>query len=130
MRRILMIALVTVAGRSWAEILIPPVTAPTFLALPALQEPHRLRGVAEVEGSVESVDTERQRIMLKDALDHNYDIEIGIDTPITDTEHGAMKLTDLKENDNVRIYYTTFDMKARQVDRTAKRFPLEFLYPA
>jgi hypothetical protein len=125
-----LIILATVAGAGWAELFIPPVPAPTFLALPALQDPHRLRGVAEVEGQVQSIDEHRRTIMLRDALDQEYRIQIGIDTPISDTEHGAMSLNDLKENDHLRVYYTTFDMTARQVDRTSKSFPMQFLYPA
>lgn len=82
-----------------------------------LQNPQRGRGIAEVEGIVESVDTVNPALALKDDQGHRWKIATARDTAITNTDNAHLSLTDLKQDDRVRVYYTTFNMTARQIDR-------------
>jgi hypothetical protein len=95
---------------------------------PALY-PEESNRVCEVEGMVQAIDAERQLVTLRDVRDHDYTVRILKETAISDSEHAFMSLTDLRPRDRIRVYYTTFDMGARQVDRVTPHFPAN-LFPA
>src|SRR4051812_43355815 len=103
--------LLLAAGLACAQI---PVMEPAYPRPETiLQHPERVSVLQEIEGRVQAVDVQNRYMTIKDALDREYRIQIGVDTPVSDIDHVFMKLAEIKSDDRVRIIYTTFDMTAR-----------------
>jgi hypothetical protein len=83
----------------------------------AMRTPQALAGLAEVQGRVETVDAEARRLHITDSLDNPVVVQISPETRIMNPANRDIKLTELRPDDKVRIYYSRVDGSAQQVDR-------------
>jgi hypothetical protein len=92
-------------------------TSPAIARVVPPADPERDHALAEIQGTVESVDTRTQRLRIKDTVDQPVTVRIIPETRIMSSDNKDLKLSDLHPDDRVRLYYSKADGTARQIDR-------------
>lgn len=83
----------------------------------AVLHPNATQTMTEIQGSVQSVDSQAKILRFKDATGHSMKVTMRPDTRILDDQNRALTLASLHLNDPIRVYYNQADNTAEQVDR-------------
>lgn len=94
---------------------LPEVSTTTSLT-PA-RHPERFSAIVESEGVLVWVDGPGKRLKLRDDTGRIVMAATGPETRIMDTDNQDIRLTELKEGQRVRVYYSRVDGLARQIDK-------------
>jgi hypothetical protein len=90
---------------------------PMSLHAVPMSDAERDHALAEIEGTVVSMDSQRQRLHIKDTVDQPVSVRVIPETRIMSSDNKDLKLSDLHPDDKVRLYYNKTDGTARQIDR-------------
>lgn len=116
MKSLWVIALALVVMPVFAADSVAPARKPS----PA-KAPEHFRGIDEVEGTIQAIDSTAQTLWLADSSDKQWQVRFTKDTQVTNKNNVYLGFADLKKGDLVHVYFNTSDNTARQVDVIGKK---------
>ena len=82
-----------------------------------LLHPQMTSAFAEMQGRVQWINLRAREMDVTDTQKKTYRIKIGPETRIKNNRNEDLMLGDLSLNDAVRIWYSTVDLSAQEIDR-------------